>query len=179
MIALVALLIVSLAHVAAAEDLYALTFSSENGKVSLVGKELISGTAPQYAGDAQYSVLDASGTQVGQGPLSVPEGAVMERFSSDGTIDGEVAPVQFTVIVPAAAGAQEVVLRDAGGIEIARTDVADIESAGMTVDELDSVAFFTQYAWLMLALLIVAALAGIVVGIVIWRKRRAKKLKNG
>lgn len=157
-----------LATTAFADQILLVTVKTDGTTYKITDTELSSGYAPQVYTGGQYT-LTKDGQTVATGNFPLPGEVVLERFNTDGTIDGEIQRQRgtFTVAIPANVSADSVSLFDSNARPIGSADI-NMDTTELNLDEIASEgSFFITYEWL---LLLVKWIVIIVIVVVVIRK---------
>ena len=171
-----ALLILLLLCTPAFAEVLLVTVKTDGTSYKITDTELASGFAPQVYSGGQYT-FTKDGAPVASGNFPLPSEVVLERFNSDGTIDGEIKRQTgtFTVALPANISADSVTLADTSGRTIGTASV-DLD-IGIDAQELSEESdLFIRYEWVYLLLKWFVILGVLIFALrFAWRKLRTNK----
>jgi hypothetical protein len=172
---ILAIILLSSMVFAQLSDVYYITLSVKDGKATVISKELGKDYPRQYTGDYSYDILDGNGAVLKSASLDIPEAIAYEKFSEDGSIDGEAQPVNdnIVIVIPASEGAKSVVLKNQSGAEIASVEVP---SSSQLVEK--NPGFFMRNEWLLLIILVLVIIIAVIIGIIVLIRKLFRKRKN-
>lgn len=159
-----------------AEQILLVTLKADGTSYKITDTQMSEGFAPLIHSGGQYS-LTKNGQVVARGNFALPGEVVLERFNSDGTIDGEIQRQKgtFTVAIPATnLTFDEVSLADSSAKPIGTADVT-FESEELDLEEIANEGdFFIRYEWLWLLVKWIVIIAVVIVVIRKLLKMRKK-----
>ncbi len=161
---------------ALADQVLFVTLKTDGTTYKITDTELGLGYAPQVYSGGQYA-LSKDGQLVSAGNFLLPGEVVLERFNSDGTIDGEIQLQKgtFTVAIPVNGSADSVSLFDSNARPIGSADI-EMDSTELDLNEIaNEGSFFIKYEWLLLLvkwIVIIVVVVVIIRKLLNWRKTR-------